>query len=343
MSADAVGVSFVVPVRDGERWLDRVLASIYAQHDGRPVEVLVVDDGSHDRSREILTRHAQAGHVKLLSGLGRGAAAAINLGIRHAQYPIICQVDQDVILGPGWLKLVLAELEDPEVAAVQGYYATDRSSSFWARVMGLDVEYRYSRISGRYVDHCCSGNTAYRASALHAVGLFDETFGYCYDNDLSYRLEEAGHRLVFCREARSTHRWREDLAGYLRQQYGVGYGRLSLVAKHGRYRGDDVSRLPMILHAPIMLAVTLALLAATGLAIAGAPWTAPALGAAALLVVLAGDRLASGIHATMRFGTVVGLYFVPVHLLRDLAWVAAQLRWTIHRLGGLEPRPSDSM
>ena len=64
----------------------------------------------------------------------------------------------------------------------------------------------------------------------------------------------AGHRLVFCPAATSTHRWRDDLAGYLRQQYGVGYGRLDLLARHPRrFGGDDVSGALMMAHGPLML------------------------------------------------------------------------------------------
>ena len=50
------------------------------------------------------------------------------------------------------------------------------------------------------------------------------------------------------------HRWREGSRSYLRQQFGVGYGRLDVVAKHPRrVGGDDVSGAVMMLHAPAML------------------------------------------------------------------------------------------
>ena len=118
------------------------------------------------------------------------------------------------------------------MGAVQGYYVSDPDSTLCARAMGLDLEQRYAAIAGRETTHVCTGNSAYRAEALRKVGLLDETFGYGYDNDLSYRLRAAGYRLIFCREARSVHRWREGLIGYLGQQYGFGYGRIDLVARH---------------------------------------------------------------------------------------------------------------
>ena len=337
------GVSFVVPVKDGARWLEDALVAIFAQADGRPFEVIAVDDGSRDDSPAILLRWAERG-VRVVRGPGRGAAAAINCGVAAARQPIICQVDQDVVVEPGWMAALTAALDEPEVAAVQGWYTTDPAASLWARAQGRDVELRYDEIHGRYVDHVCTGNSAYRKEALARVGGFDETFGYGYDNDMSYRLKAAGFRLVFCREAKSRHHWREGARGYLKQMYGQGYGRIDLVAKHeGRYRGDDVSRWAMMLHAPLM-GLALALFAASALLAAlGLSWRPEAIGASALVMLLAGERLVAGIRAALRFRDAGALIFVPAHLLRDLAWVAAVVVWTARRLRGRPRRPQDSM
>jgi glycosyltransferase involved in cell wall biosynthesis len=340
----AGGVSFVLPVYNGERWLDEALRAILAQDDGRPFEVLVVDDRSSDGSAEILGRFAGDPRVRVQPGAGRGAAAAINQGLRAARHPVVCQVDQDVVLGPGWMAALCEALAAPGVGAAQGYYQTPRRGSPWARVMGLDLELRYSRIGGSALDHVCTGNSAYRAEALHRVGLLDESLGYGYDNDLSYRLGRAGYRLAFCREARSVHQWRDGLWPYLRQQYGVGYGRLDLVAKHpGRAGGDDVSGWRMILHVPATLAVLAASTAAALGALAGMPWRPWLLLAAAVAAVLALDRVVAGLEAALRFRDPAGLAFAPIHLLRDLAWTAALLAWSGRRLAGGATRPRQSM
>ena len=170
----------------------------------------------------------------------------MNQGIRRASHPIICLIDQDVILQPGWLSTILeplnAGLETVPCGAVQGRYVTDPQAPVVARVAGMDLEQRYAAIGEGPTDHVCTGNSAYRAEALHKAGLFDESFGYGYDNDMSYRLMRAGYALRFCPGATSVHRWRETLRGYLAQQYGQGYGRLDIVWKHpGWVAGDAVS------------------------------------------------------------------------------------------------------
>ena len=116
------GVSFVVPVHNGAACVREALESIVAQADGRPMEIIVVDDLSQDDSSAVLRRLAELWPLRIVPGHGRGAAAAINTGVRAARFPIICQVDQDVVLKPGWMRRLLDELDDPAVGAVQGCY-----------------------------------------------------------------------------------------------------------------------------------------------------------------------------------------------------------------------------
>ena len=346
------GVSFVVPVKNGVRWLEGVFAAIAAEaavarRRGQAVEVIAVDDGSTDGSPHLLATLAESGELRLLHGPRRGAAAALNVAIRAARHPIICQIDQDVVLRPGWLGLVVDELDaDPAVAAVQGHYVADPAHTLWARVMGLDLGERYAAIEGRDVDHVCTGNSAYRAAALFAVGLFDESFGYGYDNDLSYRLVGAGYRLLLCRPAQSVHHFRPDAVSYFRQQFGLGYGRIDLVVKHPRrVGGDAVSGPLMMLHAPLVALALALLLGAVPAAILGASGAARAAAwmAAAIICLVALERLVAAARAFRRTGDPVAAFFIPAHLWRDLAWSGAIVVWVARRLLWRPRRPSDSM
>jgi hypothetical protein len=342
--ASDAAVSFVIPVLNGRRVLRSCIGSVLAQRDGRPFEIIAIDDGSTDGSLRLLEAWQAAGQLRLLHGEGRGAAAAINAGIRAAAHPILCQVDQDVVLQRGWLQDVLRPFETPDVAAAQGHYVTKPGAGFWARSMGRDLEHRYSRIRARHVDHVCTGNTAYRASALWQVGLLDERLGYGYDNDLSYRLAARGYKLAFRRRAISIHMWREGFTGYLRQQFGVGYGRLDVVARHpNRVTGDDVSGTVMMAHGPLMLAAIAALVAAAALFVAGARWHVVAGVGGALIGVLAAERACAGVAAWRRTGDSAALGFAVAHLARDLAWAYAIALWTARRALGRGGTPSQSM
>lgn len=336
-------VSVVVPVCNGARWLPDVLAAIRADLRDRRHEILVVDDGSDNASAAICARLGDP-DLRLVDGPRRGAAAAVNAGLRLARFDLVAQIDQDVIIRPGWFDVLIDALRNPQVAAAQGWYITDPAAPALARVMGMDLEQRYARIAGGGTDHVCTGNVLWRLDAVRHVGLLDESLGYGYDNDLSYRLTAAGYRLVICREATSLHRWRDGIGGYLAQQYGFGYGRLDLVRKHrARVGGDAVSPAVMMAH-PVVMTAALALLVGAALAWlrAGAvmPWL---LGAAALTMLLAGERAVAGLVAAGRWRDPAALLFPVVHLLRDVAWVVAMVRWTARRVVGAPWAPAHSM
>jgi hypothetical protein len=243
--------------------------------------------------------------------------------------------------------VLTAALDNPAVGAVQGCYISDPAAALCARAMGLDLEQRYEAIDGPETSHVCTGNSAYRADALRKVGSFDETLGYGYDNDLSYRLRASGYRLLFCREARSVHRWRDGLWGYLGQQYGFGYGRIDLVAKHPRHiAGDSVSPVGMMSHPLLMAIAVLNLfiaLFARVLPLASLASRPFALAGVALIAGLALERLVAGVAAARRFRDPTPLIFPVLHLLRDLAWVAAIGVWLARRVCGRESTPAHSM
>jgi hypothetical protein len=97
------------------------------------------------------------------------------------------------------------------------------------------------------------------------------------------------------------------------------------------------------MHAPLMAAVIAltaigATLAMTGIDPRVVLWLA-----GVTFAMLAADRLVAGIRVTRMFGDPAGLLFVPIHLARDLAWVAAIVIWSSRRLRGHGPRPWHSM
>jgi hypothetical protein len=141
-----------------------------------------------------------------------------------------------------------------------------------------------------------------------------------------------------------VHRWREGLAGYLVQQYGFGYGRLDVVAKHpGRFRGDSVSPAAMMAHPLVMITALAALAASSVAAVIGGPWRPLAVIGVTLLAGLTAERLAAGIKAARRFADPTPLAFPLLHLGRDMVWVAAIVTWSARRLARRPFKPSDSM
>ncbi len=337
------GVSVVIPVRNGRPWITEVVAAIARDCGRRPHEILLVDDGGTDDS-VAACRQIGVPHLRVVSGPGRGAAAAVNAGLAEARFPFVAQIDQDVIVDAGWLDALLSKMEETSVAAAQGWYTRDSEASPLARMMAMDLEQRYFAIPRGHTDHVCTGNVLWRRDAVAGIGGLDESLGYGYDNDLSYRLIAAGHTLVISRRARSRPCWREGLWGYLRQQYGFGYGRLDLVWRHpSRLAGDDVSPSMMMAH-PLVMGLALAAFGMAGVSAAAgrptAPWVASGVILAAGLII---ERAVASLRAYRRWYDEAALLFPVVHLLRDAAWVLAVLAWVTRRATRRSARPSHSM
>ncbi|HEY0633252.1 MAG TPA: glycosyltransferase family A protein [Thermoleophilaceae bacterium] len=123
MAAEPV-VSVVVPARDSAATIARTLEALAAQRVDVPYEVIVVDDGSSDRTAEL----ARAAGVRVIESEGSGAAAARNRGVADARGSVIAFTDSDCFPAPGWLAAGLEAIErgaefvqgrvepDPEVA-----------------------------------------------------------------------------------------------------------------------------------------------------------------------------------------------------------------------------------
>jgi O-antigen biosynthesis protein len=91
-------VSVVIPVKDGERFLEELLDALARE---RPDEVLVIDSGSRDRSREIAT--AAGAELLRIDPADFGHGRTRNLGAQRTGGELICFLTQDATPVPGWL------------------------------------------------------------------------------------------------------------------------------------------------------------------------------------------------------------------------------------------------
>ncbi len=363
------GVSVIVPVHNGARTLKPVLLALRrlkSSFPEVPVEFLLVDDHSTDTSPQLLSEFEDTVKcTRIISASegtlnAHGAAAAMNRAIEEARFDLIAQFDQDVVPAADWLEKMIqafaAVTGQRPLAALQANFRVDQRAPLLARVNDLDLDLRYQRRGGKSpeclaegvtaAEQVCTGNTLYWRPALVAVGLFDESLGYGYDNDLSYRLAAAGWSLGFAPGVSSQHLDREHLGPWVRRQYGLGYGRLDLIARHPyKGGGDDVSGLGMILHAVGGTVLLMSMALAAGALLAG--WgTLARLAiavATAVLGLLSLERLLASLASLRSHRDLAALWFAPLHLLRDLSWGAATLTWMARRVLRRPPRSTDSM
>ena len=248
MGADSISV--VIPAYNSHRTiLDCVQAC--QRQTLAPLEIIVVDDGSSDGPYPQISG---LDGVSVLRQQNMGPAAARNYGARIARGDIIAFTDADCIPRETWLESLANVLaDDSSCASVGGIYGIANPHSWLARAVHEEIRDRHSRF-GETVDFLGSFNLAVRRKAFLGVGGFDSAFRHASgeDNDLSYRLQDAGGVLRFTPLAEVLHHHPERLWPYLRTQARHGYWRIFLYTRHpARVRGDHYAGLADLL-APVL-------------------------------------------------------------------------------------------
>ena len=155
-------VSVVIPVYNGARFLDDALRSVFAQ-DYRPLEVIVVDDGSTDATPEVLARWPE---VIAIRQANAGVTAARNAGLARATGAFIALQDADDLWAPHKLSAQVAYLDEHAhfgycAALVQSFLEPGHARPEWLP----DAHLTEARAGG-------IGNFFVRAEVLREVGPF---------------------------------------------------------------------------------------------------------------------------------------------------------------------------
>lgn len=186
-------VSIVVPMLNAQAYVERALHSILAEREV-DLEVVVVDDGSTDRSRELVQSIGDP-RVRIVDGPRRGISASLNAGLRAAAGNILMRCDADDLYPPGRIRRQFAWLNDhPGHDAVCGSFSTiDTAGRVVAEVGKRDgpahelIDAELSR--GVTRTHLCT--FAIRRRVFDRIGHFREYFETAEDLDFQLRMGEA--------------------------------------------------------------------------------------------------------------------------------------------------------
>jgi glycosyltransferase involved in cell wall biosynthesis len=227
-------VSVVVATYNGERTLKACLDSLdrlkYPNY-----EVILVDDGSTDRTAQIALAHPQVRYFRHEKNLGLSVAR--NTGIAAATGEILAFTDSDCRADEGWLHYLMGDLLNSEFAGIGGpNLLPPEDSAVAAVVMVSPGGPAHVMLTDRQAEHIPGCNMAFHKWALAEVGGFDPIFHKAGDDvDLCWRLQQAGYKIGFSPAAFVWHYRRSTVRDYLKQQHGYGEAEALLVRKHPEY------------------------------------------------------------------------------------------------------------
>jgi GT2 family glycosyltransferase/DNA-binding beta-propeller fold protein YncE len=216
-------------------------------------EIIVVDDGSKDRTAEIARGHPR---VRLVSMPNQGLSAARNVGLAEATGEIVAYTDADTRADRDWLTFLVQPFLTGNVVASGGPNVVPSDdppmAQCIARAPGGPT---HVLLDDRIAEHVPGCNMAFKRDALLAIGGFNPIYLRAGDDvDVCWRLQARGWKIGFASSALVWHHHRASVKAYWRQQVGYGEGETWLMAHHpekfldGRmlWRGRIYSPLPFV-------------------------------------------------------------------------------------------------
>jgi GT2 family glycosyltransferase len=228
---DLPSVAVVVAALDAAETLGDCLDSLLAlRYPRERLEIVVVDNGSRDRTRDV----AVSRPVTLLEEARRGPAAARNAGIRATKSAVVALTDADCTVAEEWLAALVAPLADPRVGIAGGRILARRPASA-IELYGETIHDHRSAIESYRPPYVITMSWAARRELIDAIGPFEESLLRGSDVDWSYRAGRAGHAFAFCPDAVVFHRNESSLAGLAREGFTHGYHGVAVARRHAEY------------------------------------------------------------------------------------------------------------
>lgn len=229
-TARANGISMIVPVLNEVNHIQRTIESLLEQ-DTSPLaaELLFVDGGSCDGTREIIRRYARAHpSVKLIENLRRTTPVALNLGLRAAQGAYVGILGAHASYPPDYVRICWEEMKAHNAAGCSGCLRTlPANRSLGARLAAWCMGHRLAS-SGKSVRTQREGfaNTipfpVFLKQALIDAGGYDETLDRNQDNEMNERLRANGYRLYLTARTQAAYYARPGIWSLLVHAYNTG-------------------------------------------------------------------------------------------------------------------------
>ena len=222
--------SVIIPAYNAESTIGECLKALEKQS-FKDFEVIVVDDGSKDRTGEAAKGFKG---VKVFSQKNAGPAKARNLGAKNAKGEIIIFTDSDCIPERKWVEEMLKPMEDSEVVGVQGTYKTSQKEIV-ARLIQLEIEQRHEKMAKKkYIDFMGTYSAGYRRKIFLELGGFDESYPIASgeDAEFSFRVNEAGYKMIFNIAAVVWHKHPDNFWKYLKIKFNRAFWRMKVYKDH---------------------------------------------------------------------------------------------------------------
>ena len=226
----------IVPAHNEERVIVDSIESLLRSRN-KDFEIVVIDDGSTDRTYDVLHeafgRHPR---VRLLTKRNGGKSSALNYAIEQTDVEVVVCIDADTRLAPDALDILLAHFHDGKVGAVAGVVTVGNRSTMLSRFQAL--EYLTAQSMDRRAFEIVNGIAvvpgaigAWRRCALMDVGLYDSDTA-AEDADITFKIARAGWLVRNEPRALAVTEAPEKVREFNKQRFRWMFGMIQVAFKH---------------------------------------------------------------------------------------------------------------
>ena len=234
-------LSVIIAAYNEERVIDSTIEHLLASSYEAPIELIIVNDGSHDETSEKVMRWVNeysSDHRSIIlhQQSNTGKATALNTAIASSSHDYIVTLDADTMVSPEALYFLIQPLKNPKVGAVSGHIRVGNFRHWLGRFQQIEYEFAFE-INRRAQDllNCITvvpgALSAFRRSALLEAGpLNTETLAE--DTDLTLQLHRLGWKITYAPLAIADTEAPQNIRALFSQRFRWAYGTLQCVWKH---------------------------------------------------------------------------------------------------------------
>jgi glycosyltransferase involved in cell wall biosynthesis len=254
--------SIVIPCHNAARFIGECLNCIFSST-FKQLEVICIDDGSTDKTSEIVSQYD---NVQLINNkVNIGAAATRNIGIDRARGNIVLLIDSDVLVYKDTIEKINNRFLEGMCDAVVGVFSDNHpNSSIASNYKNLHLRYTYLLMP----DTIAITNTscvAIKKNVLIEVSGFDEDMIFSAEDwDLGHRIAEKGHKIFLDKSVEVIHMKKFTLGGILKTDAYRAVSNLKMVIRSRKRNisiidSNRIGSIPsyIILSAPIVFSLTI--------------------------------------------------------------------------------------
>jgi len=232
-------VAVLIPAYNEETVVVRTIRSVL-NSEYKNLHVIVIDDGSLDRTAEVVTQaygaEIAAGRVQVLCKPNAGKAAALNYALEGMTEDVYVGIDADTVIATDAISKLIPHFEDQRIGAMAGNAKVGNRVNLWTRWQALEYitsqNFERRALDLFHVVTVVPGAIgAWRTAAVKAAGGYPVNT-VAEDADLTMNLLEQGYRVDYEDRSLAYTEAPIDMQGLMRQRFRWSFGTLQAVWKH---------------------------------------------------------------------------------------------------------------